>query len=58
MRRKTRKETKIKFYKVVVTPTLLCGSEAWARRKQEDNRIQAKAMRFLRAVEGCSREDE
>jgi hypothetical protein len=35
MRKKTCKETQLKFYKVMATPTFLYGSEAWVRRKEE-----------------------
>jgi hypothetical protein len=36
---------------------LLYGSEAWVRRKKEENRIQAAEMRSLRGVKICTRED-
>jgi hypothetical protein len=34
----------------MATPTLLYGCEASVRRKKEENRIQARKIRFFRAV--------
>lgn len=48
----TRKETKIKFYKVMAAPMLLYGSEFWTLTKKEERRIEAAEMRFLRSVAG------
>jgi hypothetical protein len=36
---------------------LLSGSEAWVKRRKEENRIQATEIRLLRPVKGCPRED-
>lgn len=48
----TRKETKIKFYKVMAVPMLLYGSEFWILTKKEERRIEAAEMKFLRSVAG------
>lgn len=48
----TRKETKLKFYKVMAVPVLLYGSECWTMTKQDEKKIEAAEMRFLRHVAG------
>lgn len=50
----TRKETKMKFYRVMAVPMLLYGSEFWILTKKEERRIEAVEMRFLRSVAGYS----
>lgn len=55
--RKTRKETGLKFYKVIATPMLLYGSEMWVTNQKQLCRIQPSEMRFLRSVKGCTRQD-
>jgi hypothetical protein len=52
---KTRKETDLKFYKIMAVPVLLYGSETWAPRKRDWNRIPAAEMKYLRTVKGCTR---
>jgi hypothetical protein len=52
---KTRKETNLKFYKIMTVPVLLYGSETWTPRKRDWNRIQAAEMKYLRTVKGCTR---
>ncbi|KAK9877518.1 hypothetical protein WA026_018626 [Henosepilachna vigintioctopunctata] len=54
LRRRTRKETQIKLYKVMATPTLLYGSETWTLNTRDLSRIQAAEMRYLRSVKGCT----
>lgn len=51
-----KKKLQIKFYKPVVAPTLLYGSESWTTRKKE-NRIQTQKIKFLKTVKGCRRLD-
>jgi hypothetical protein len=58
LRGKTRKDTQLKFYKVMATPTLLYGSETWTLNARDKSRIQASEMKFLRSVKGCTREDK
>jgi hypothetical protein len=55
---KTRKETNLKFYKIMAVPVLLYGSETWTQRKRDWNRIQAAEMKCLRTVKGCTRLDQ
>jgi hypothetical protein len=50
--KKTRTDTQMKFYKVVVRPTLLYGSETWVTTKRDMARLEAAEMRFLRSVKG------
>jgi hypothetical protein len=58
LKNKTRKETNLKFYKIMPLPVLLYGSETWTLRKREWNRIQAAEMKYLRTVKGCIRFDQ
>lgn len=51
---KTRKDTKIKLYKVMATPILMYGSESWVPSQKEVKKIQTAEMRFLRRVQGCT----
>jgi hypothetical protein len=44
LKTKTRKETNLKFYKIMAVPVLLYGSETWTLRKKDWNRIQAAEM--------------
>jgi hypothetical protein len=39
LKKKTRKETNLKFYKIMTVPVLLYGSETWTPRKRDWNRI-------------------
>jgi hypothetical protein len=41
LKKKTRKETNLKFYKIMEVPVLLYGSKTWTPRKRDWNRIQA-----------------
>jgi hypothetical protein len=50
--RKDRKETLLRFYKMMVIPTLLYGSECWTLTKRQIRRLEAAEMRFLRSVAG------
>lgn len=50
--RKVRKETLLKFYKVMALPALLYGCENWVLRKKDERRIEAVEMKFLRFVAG------
>jgi hypothetical protein len=55
LKKKTRKETNLKFYKIIAVPVLLYGSETWTLRKRDWNRIQATEKKYLRTVKGCTR---
>jgi hypothetical protein len=39
VKKKTRKETNLTFYKIMAVPVLLYGSETWTPRKRDWNRI-------------------
>jgi len=56
--KKTRTDTPIKFYKAVVKPSLLYGSETWVTMKRDMTRLEAAEMRFLRSVKGYTRLDK
>jgi hypothetical protein len=55
LKKKTRRETNLKFYKIMAVPVLLYGSETWTLRKRDWNTIQAAEMKYLRTVKGCTR---
>jgi len=46
----------MKFYKVVVRPTLLYGSETWVTTKRDMNSLEAAEMRFIRSGKGYTNE--
>ena len=48
----------MKFYKIVVRPTLLYGGETWVTTKQNMTRLEAAEIRFLRSVKGYTRVDK
>jgi ABC-type transport system involved in Fe-S cluster assembly fused permease/ATPase subunit len=48
----------LKFYKITAVPVLLYDSETWTVRKRDWNIIQAAEMKYLRAVERCTRLDQ
>lgn len=54
---KTRKETILKFYKVLAVPSLLYGSECWTLTENQKHKIEVSEMRFLRSVAGYRRTD-
>jgi hypothetical protein len=54
---KTRTETQIKFYKVMVVSDGRYGSENWVLTEKDKNRIQAAEMRFLRSTTEVTRQD-
>ena len=54
---KVRRETLLKFYKVMSLPVLLYGSETWVLNKRDRMKIQSAEMKFLRNVAGYKRTD-
>jgi hypothetical protein len=51
VKNKSRKETRLKFYKTVAIPALMYGSEIWVPTKKVQTRIQSTEMNFLRKTE-------
>jgi len=56
--KKTHTNTQMKFYKVVVSPTLLYGSETWVTTKRDMACLEAAEMRLLRSVKGYTELDK
>jgi len=50
--KKTRTDIQMTFYKVVVRPSPLYGSEMWVSATRDMTRLEAAEMRFLRSVKG------
>ena len=48
---------KSKLYKTVVRPAIVYGSECWALRKQEEQRLHTTEMKMLRWSQGKTRKD-
>ena len=48
---------KSKLYKTVVRPAMVYGSECWALRKQEEQRLHTTEMKMLRWSQGKTRKD-
>jgi hypothetical protein len=57
LKNKTRKETQIKFYKVMAVSDGLYDSENWVLTEKVTNRIQAAVMRVLRSTMGVTTQD-
>jgi hypothetical protein len=55
---KTRKDTQLKFYKVMAVPVLLYGCENWALNRVDRRKIESTEMKFLRRVAGYTLRDE
>ena len=53
-KRKTRKETQLKFYRIMTVLTLLYGSQTWTLGTQDLNRIKATEMCCLRFIKSCT----
>jgi hypothetical protein len=47
LKKKSMKETNLKFYQIMAVPVLLYGSETWTPRKRDWHRIQAAEMKHL-----------
>ena len=54
LKTEVRKETHVKFYKVMAVSAFLYGSETWILTVVDKKMIQAAKMRFLRSVKGCT----
>lgn len=58
LQNKTRKDTKLKFYKIMAVPVLMFGSESWILQERDRSKIQSAEMKFLRRVKGCTKMDQ
>jgi hypothetical protein len=52
LRNKTRKDTMLKFYKVMAVPVLMYGSESWSMNRADRRRVEAAEKKYLRYVAG------
>jgi hypothetical protein len=57
LKKQTRTERQIKFFKVMAVSAGLYGSENWVLTEKDKNRIRAAEMRFLRSTVGVTRQD-
>ncbi|MFP3020755.1 MAG: hypothetical protein ACEY3F_05440, partial [Wolbachia sp.] len=55
---KTRKDTRIKFYKLMAVLVLTYDSETCITTRRDEQRIQTSEMKFLRRTTGCSIRDQ
>ena len=53
--RTKKRETKIKIYETMIRPIFLYGSECWTMRKQDEKRILAAEMSWLRRIAEVTR---
>jgi hypothetical protein len=56
--KKTRKDTQLQFYKVMVAPILLYGSEKWALNTTDKSRTETTEIKCLRKVADHTLRDE
>jgi hypothetical protein len=54
---KVRKETILKFYKILAVPVLLCGAENWTSTVPQKKRIEAAEIKLLRPLAGYTLRD-
>jgi hypothetical protein len=57
LKNKTRKETRLKFYKTMAIPALMYGSEIWVPTKKVQTGIQSTEINFVRKTKGCTKLD-
>jgi hypothetical protein len=55
---KIRKDTQMKFYKVMAVPVLLYGCENWALNRVNRRKIETAEIKFLRLVSEYTLRDE
>ena len=53
-----RKDTQMKFYKVVARPSLVYGSETWVTMQRDMTGLEVAEVRLLRSVTGYTRLDK
>jgi hypothetical protein len=56
--KKPRRDTQMKFYKVVARPTVFYGSETWLTTKRDMTDLEVAEMSFLRSVKRYTRLDK
>jgi hypothetical protein len=54
----TSKKLKIKIYKTVILPVVLCGCETWSLTLREEQRLRVFENRVLTRIFGCKREED
>jgi len=52
------KNLKIKIYRTIILPVVLCGCETWSLTMREERRLRAFENRVLRRVFGLKRHEE
>ena len=52
------KETKLRIHNVKVKVALKFGSEAWVKKKRDEQRLQATQMKLLRHLLGITKLDK
>jgi len=52
------KETKLRIHNITAKAVLKFGSEAWALKEREEQRLEAAQMKFLRHLLGITKLDE
>jgi hypothetical protein len=52
------KDIKIKIYKTVILPFVLCGCETWSLTLREEHRLRVFENRVLRKIFGSKREED
>jgi hypothetical protein len=57
MKNRARRQSQMKFYKVMAIQVLLYGSETWTIKIRDINRIQATEMRHLISIKVRTRVD-
>jgi len=53
-----KKETKLRIHNITAKAALKFGSEAWVRKKREEQRLEAAQMKFLRHLLGITKLDK
>jgi len=56
--KQTNKETKLRIHNITAKAVLKFGSEAWALKKREEQRLEAAQIKFLRHLLGITKLDK